>query len=103
MSLKEIKVLEQHWYEAVNKGKADAMAVQDKLCDSDYVFHRPDGMVVHGLKDYKNYLTGYYVAFPDLHFTIDDIVIEGDRAAVRFTFNGTHKGEFVGIPPTNKK
>jgi predicted ester cyclase len=44
-----------------------------------------------------------YNAFSDLHLTIDDIIVEGDKVAARFTFSGTHKGEFLGIPPTNKK
>ncbi len=42
-------------------------------------------------------------AFPDLHVTLDDIIVEGDKAAIRFTGTGTHKGELMGIPATNKK
>jgi predicted ester cyclase len=38
-----------------------------------------------------------------VHFTIDDMVVEGDKAAMRYTMTGTHKGEFTGIPPTNRK
>jgi predicted ester cyclase len=44
-----------------------------------------------------------YDVFPDIHFTIDDMVVEGNKAVVRYTNTGTHKGEFMGIPPTNKK
>jgi len=39
----------------------------------------------------------------DVHFTLDDMIVEGDKVAVRHTFSGTHKGESMGIPPTNKK
>jgi predicted ester cyclase len=35
--------------------------------------------------------------------TLDDMIVEGDKAVVRYTFIGTHKGEIMGIPPTNKK
>ena len=42
-------------------------------------------------------------AFPDSHVTIDDMVLEGDRVAIRYTMTGTQKGEFMGISPTNKK
>jgi predicted ester cyclase len=44
-----------------------------------------------------------YDAFPDMHVTIDDMVAEGDKVAARTTWTGTHKGEFMGVPPTNKK
>jgi predicted ester cyclase len=38
-----------------------------------------------------------------MHVTIDDMVAEGDKVAARVTMTGTHKGKFMGIPPTNKK
>ena len=40
-------------------------------------------------------------AFPDLHFTIEELIAEGDKVAGRYTARGTHKGELMGIPPTN--
>ena len=41
-------------------------------------------------------------AFPDVHFTADDVLAEGDRVAARFTMRGTQSGEFMGVPATNK-
>ena len=41
-------------------------------------------------------------AFPDFRATIDDLVAEGDRVVVRHTWTGTHRGEFMGVPPTGK-
>ena len=41
-------------------------------------------------------------AFPDFKATIDDIVAEGDKVVIRQTWSGTHKGEFMGVPPTGK-
>jgi steroid delta-isomerase-like uncharacterized protein len=41
-------------------------------------------------------------AFPDFKATIDDIIAEGDKVVIRQTWTGTHKGEFMGIPPTGK-
>jgi hypothetical protein len=55
------------------------------------------------LKDFKQMESEWYDAFPDLHVTIDDMVAEGDKVAIRITWTGTHKGEIMGIPPTNKK
>ena len=45
-------------------------------------------------------LAGIRAGFPDINFTVEDVVTEGDRVVVRATMRGTHTGEFVGIPPT---
>jgi len=45
----------------------------------------------------------FYNAFPDLTHTIDRLVAEGDMVAGQYTFRGTHKSEFSGIPPTDNK
>ena len=41
-------------------------------------------------------------AFPDFKASIDDLVAEGDKVVIRQTWRGTHKGEFMGVPPTGK-
>jgi predicted ester cyclase len=92
MSAKENKELMRRLIEEFNKGKAAAMAVIDRSIDM-----RGD------LKDFKQMESEMYDAFPDMHVTIDDMVAEGDKVAVRTTWTGTHKGEIMGIPPTNKK
>ena len=79
-------------FEELNKGKAAAMAAIDRSIDM-----RGD------LKDFKQIESEWYDAFPDMHVTIDDMVAEGDKVAARVTMTGTHKGEIMGIPPTNKK
>jgi steroid delta-isomerase-like uncharacterized protein len=40
--------------------------------------------------------------FPDIQWTLEDMVAEGDKVAARFTFRGTHRGPFLGVPPTGK-
>ena len=103
MSAKEIKSLERRWIKEWNKGKAAIMAAIDELFATDYVEHGGGGEETHGLKDYKQSISELFSAFPDIHLTLDDMSVEGDKAAVRFTFSGTHKGEFKGILPTDKK
>ncbi len=44
-----------------------------------------------------------HASFPDLHFTIEDMVAEGDKVAYRYSVRGTHQGDFMGIAPTGKQ
>jgi steroid delta-isomerase-like uncharacterized protein len=52
---------------------------------------------------HKQFIVGLSKAFPDLQLKIEDILAEGNKVAYRLTVTGTHKGEFQGIPPTDKK
>ena len=103
MLTKDLKALVRRFFEEVNKGKAAFMAAVDELFAADYVEHGGTGEDTRGIKDYKQSMSEFYSAFPDVHVTLDDLVVEGDRVAVRFTLGGTHKGEFMGSPPTSKK
>ena len=50
----------------------------------------------------KQVYSKVFEAFPDLQVTIEDQIAEGDKVVSRLTMSGTHKGEFMGVPPTNK-
>ena len=62
-------------------------------------FYAP-GPQLDGLKDFAAAL---YLAIPDWRVTIDDLVSEGDKVAVRWTGRGTHLGEWQGRPPTGRQ
>ena len=47
-------------------------------------------------------IAGFRAAFPDLHCTVEDEVIEGNRIAAHWTLRGTHEGPFLGSPPTGR-
>lgn len=61
-----------------------------------------DGSSV-GPEGFKKAVMGIRYAFPDFNITIDDMIAENDKVALVWTFVGTHKGELMGIAPTNKK
>jgi len=85
--------------EAVNKGN---LTILDELVASDYVYHGPNGPQFRGPEGYKQLVTMYRTAFPDLRMTTEDMVAEGDKVVTRFSAQGTHRGELMGIAPTGK-
>ena len=103
MSPEEIKAFIRRHYEEHNKGKTAIMNEYERSYTNDIVFHAATGRDLHGINEIKQYMSEFLNAFPDMHFTIDDIFVEGDKVAVRYTLSGTHKGELWGVPPTNKK
>ena len=48
-------------------------------------------------------MTTYLSAFPDINYTIDDILAEGNKTVIRCTLQATHSGMFMGVPATGKK
>lgn len=103
MPEKYLKALARRFVEDWNRGKTAAMAAIDEMIATNIVFHRGTGEDIRGLKDYKQFMSEFYDAFPDNHMTIDDMVVEEDKGVLRYTLTGTHKGEYGGIPATNKK
>jgi predicted ester cyclase len=55
------------------------------------------------LEAWRQFTATFVEAFPDLRLTVEDIFSEGDMVAARVAFRGTHRGEFQGIPPTDKE
>ena len=94
------KTLARRVFEEVyNQGKLSAA---DELAAGDFVVHMPS-QAIHGREGIKQYVALLRAAFPDIHFTIEQQVAEGDRVVTRWTARGTHLGEFQGIPPTGKQ
>ena len=75
----------------------------DEVYSPDYVVRFAGMPEPMNLEEHKEANRLLYVAFPDLKHEINDIVAEPDRAVFYVTLTGTHKGEFMGIPPTGKK
>lgn len=84
-----------------NEGNLDAA---DRLFAADYIEHVPilPGLPP-GVAGLKVFATALRNAFPDLQYTVEDLIAEGDKVAVRASMRGTHKGEFMSIPPTGKQ
>ena len=80
------------------------MAVLNEIIANDHVNSGPGTLpgLPTGPEGAKQFVTMYLNAFPDVHFTIDEQIAEGDKVVTRWTAHGTHKGELVGIPATGK-
>ena len=79
------------------------LAVIDELIDPNMIEHSPTPGQEPGLEGLKKLVTEFRTAFPDLRSTVEDLIAEGDKVAGRMTTSGTHQGEFMGIPATNKR
>ena len=102
MSTEENKALVQRMLEAFNKGKEACMAALEELCAPDYVYHGPGVFGDMDLAACKQMTPALYAAFPNSHMAVEDLIAEGDKVVGRYTFRGTHQGEFMGVPATGK-
>jgi steroid delta-isomerase-like uncharacterized protein len=100
MSLEANKALARRCLEVINHKD---LASLDQMYASTYVRHDPNSPQVHTREDYIKYLTGLCTIFPDLHFTIEDVMAEGDKAVCRFSISGTHSEPWRGLPATHKQ
>ena len=104
MSEESMAVARRYW-EAANSHDGNQMR---EVLTMDYIHHDPGLQVPDADRDTHIQIIagGMFQAFPDLHVTIHDMVAEGDRVAVRWSFSGTHSGKLPGnppLPPTGKR
>jgi steroid delta-isomerase-like uncharacterized protein len=85
-------MIRRYFDEWANRGDPQAA---DELIATDVVLRNPPS-VTQGLAEYKRAMATFHRAFPDLRFTVDDLIAEGDRVVVRWTLHGTHTSEAQG-------
>lgn len=101
MSVENNKAIIRLQHEEVwSKGN---LKLVDEIYASDFVCHFIVGPEWQGQEGIKQQVTEHRTSFPDWNEQIEDIIAEGDRVVTRWTAQGTHKGEFQGIPPTGKQ
>jgi steroid delta-isomerase-like uncharacterized protein len=91
------RLLEEVW----NTGTLDLV---DALLTPSFVRHGPPALEgeVRGPDGFKQLVTMYRTVFPDLQVITEGITAEGDTVVARWTARGTHRGEFMGQPPTGR-
>jgi steroid delta-isomerase-like uncharacterized protein len=99
MSLEETKTLARRHMDLLDQRNVEAacaMYLPDAHCHG----FAPQTLDLNG---YQQVMSALLTAFPDSHFLVDDLLAEGDKAVIRHRLQGTHRGEFQGIPPTGKQ
>jgi steroid delta-isomerase-like uncharacterized protein len=94
------QLVHRFYDEVINAGDIDKI---DELVAEDFVEHEQFPGISsdrEGVKEFFRLLRG---AFPDVHFTTEDVIADGELVAARFTMTGTHDGEFMGVPATSKQ
>ena len=94
------RIMEEGW----NQGK---VAVFDELTAPNWIHHDPSQPYVRTREDFKRHVTETRSAFPDTHFTLEDLIAEGEQVVLRWMRRGTHTGELVTptmhVPATGKQ
>lgn len=88
------------WIEGLNRGD---VSVADDVFLPDCIFHVtgvPEP--IRGVGPWKEFIAGFLLAFPDLHLTVEQQVIEGDSVAFHWCGTGTHTGPLGLVPATGK-
>lgn len=103
MQVSDVKAVARSYFEELTN-KHD-VAFADQLFDPAIAFYDPaiiPGGQAMGLDAVKRFFTTFFTAFPDVRFEIDDFFAEDDKAAIRFTWTGTHRATFLGITITER-
>ncbi len=92
-------IVRRTWEELFNQGK---LATADELISASFINHAASGSPP-GPTSFRQLVMFYRNAFPDVKFTIEDMLAEGDKVVMRNSFSGTHQGVFMGIAPTGRR
>jgi steroid delta-isomerase-like uncharacterized protein len=100
MSAEDNKAILHRLLEAVNQGNLD---VADEIFAPEYIRHDPSALLGNVDREaYKQAFPKIRHAFPDAHWTLEDLLADGDKVIGRWIFHGTHHGQFFNIPPSGK-
>jgi len=78
------------------------LEVADEILTPDFTFQYPFPGFPPGAEGIKEFVRTFHSAFPKFEVEINDLFGDGDGVAIRWTLRGEHKGDLLGIPPSNR-
>jgi steroid delta-isomerase-like uncharacterized protein len=100
MTVETNKIVMHRFLEFINSASE---SLAQELISPDAIFHVPGSPEpMRGPAGYLAIIGMMRGGFPDIQWTLEEMVAEGDKVAARFTMRGTHRGTFFGVPPTGK-
>ena len=101
MTIEKNKLLMRRFTDFINTA-SEKLATE--LISANAIFYVPGrSEPVQGPAGYLTVIGMMRAGFPDIQWTLEEMIAEGDKVAARFTMQGTHQGAFFGIPPSGKK
>jgi steroid delta-isomerase-like uncharacterized protein len=97
------KAIFRRFHEATNTGDPEIISKTiDEVVDPDVLIRTPLPVQSTGAQALKEVFARLHQAFPDLCVTVEDLIEEDDKVVGRNSVTGTHRGEYMGLPPTGK-
>ena len=96
------QLVRRYFEDVINKGNVAAI---DQIVAGDFELQGPPSLMpepLRGAQTFKQVVEQLRATFPDLQFTVHDIVAENDIVMASWTMRGTHRGEWLGVPATSK-
>jgi hypothetical protein len=88
----------------VNEGDVESLArTIDEFVLPDAEIRTPLPIDATGAEKLKRVWSMLFSVYPDIHLTVDDLIAADDKIVARNTVTGTHRGEFMGTPPTGNR
>ena len=101
MTTQNKAIVRRYFTEVLTAGNLELI---DTLIAQDYVSHYPAGYELGGgPEDVRQIVSSVRRAFPDVHFTVEDLIAEGEKIVCRWTFQGVQEEDFMGIPASGRK
>lgn len=97
---KNEQIVRAYFEEVWNKGNLDLL---DSLMGPEYINHTPSvSSGKNGVAELKPIIAAFRTAFPDLHFSIEDLVVTKTKVVARVKMSGTQRDSLFDLPPTNR-